>query len=42
MTAIWFGALLVFLIIESQTAAVVSLWFAAGALAAMCWAATAV
>ena len=35
MTAIWFGALLVFLIIESQTAAVVSLWFAAGALAAM-------
>lgn len=35
MTGIWLGALVLFLIIESQTAAVVSLWFAAGALAAM-------
>ena len=35
MTAIWFGALLVFLIIESQSLSVVSIWFAAGALAAM-------
>lgn len=35
MTAIWFVALLVFLIIESQSLSVVSIWFAAGALAAM-------
>lgn len=35
MAGIWLGALLLFLIIEGQTAAVVSLWFAAGALAAM-------
>lgn len=35
MTAVWFGALILFLIIEGQTAAVVSLWFAVGAMAAM-------
>ena len=35
MTGIWFGALLLFLILEGMTAAVVSLWFAAGALVAM-------
>ena len=35
MAGIWLGALVLFLILEGQTAAVVSLWFAAGALAAM-------
>ena len=35
MTGIWLGALVLFLILEGQTAAVVSLWFAAGSLAAM-------
>ena len=35
MTGIWFGALLLFLVLEGMSAAVVSLWFAAGALVAM-------
>lgn len=35
MVAVWFGALVLFLLIESQTVSVVSLWFAAGALAGM-------
>lgn len=35
MAGIWLGALLLFLILEGQTAAVVALWFAAGALVAM-------
>ena len=35
MVAVWFGALVVFLVIEAQTVSVVSLWFAAGSLAAM-------
>lgn len=35
MAGIWLGALVLFLILESQTVAVVSLWFAAGSLAAM-------
>ena len=35
MTGIWFGALLLFLVIEGMSAAVVALWFAAGALVAM-------
>lgn len=35
MIGIWFGAFVVFLLIEAQTVSVVSLWFAAGALAAM-------
>ena len=35
MTGIWLGALVLFLILEGQTAAVVSIWFAAGSLAAM-------
>lgn len=35
MAGIWLGALVLFLILEGQTAAVVSLWFAAGSLAAM-------
>ena len=34
MVAIWVGALVLFLFIEAQSAAVVSLWFAIGALAA--------
>lgn len=35
MAAVWFVALAVFLFIEAQTVSVVSLWFAAGSLAAM-------
>lgn len=35
MVGVWFGALIVFLLIESQTVSVVCLWFAAGALTAM-------
>lgn len=35
MVAVWFGALVVFLVIEAQTVSVVSLWFAAGSLVAM-------
>lgn len=35
MTGIWFGALLLFLVLEGMSAAVVALWFAAGALVAM-------
>ena len=35
MAGIWLGALVLFLILEGQTAAVVSLWFAAGSLTAM-------
>lgn len=35
MVAVWFGALVVFLVIEAQTVSVVSAWFAFGALAAM-------
>ena len=35
MAGIWLGALVLFLILEGQTAAVVSIWFAAGSLAAM-------
>lgn len=34
MVAVWVGALVLFLFIEAQSAAVVSIWFAAGALAA--------
>ena len=35
MIFVWFGAFVVFLILEAQTVSVVSLWFAAGALAGM-------
>lgn len=35
MAGVWLGALVLFLILEGQTAAVVSLWFAAGAMVAM-------
>ena len=35
MTLVWFGFLVVFLILEGATAAMVSVWFAGGALAAM-------
>ena len=35
MVGVWFGALVIFLVIESQTVSVVSMWFAAGALTAM-------
>ncbi len=35
MAGIWLGAIVLFLILEGQTVAVVALWFAAGALAAM-------
>lgn len=35
MAGIWLGALVLFLILEGQTAAVVALWFAAGAMVAM-------
>ena len=35
MTLVWFGLLVVFLILEGATAAMVSVWFAGGALAAM-------
>ncbi len=35
MAGIWLGALVLFLILEGQTAAVVALWFAAGAAVAM-------
>lgn len=35
MAAVWFVALAVFLFIEAQTVSVVSMWFAAGSLAAM-------
>lgn len=35
MTLVWFGLLVVFLILEANTAAMVSVWFAGGALAAM-------
>ena len=35
MTLVWFGLLVAFLIVEGSTAAMVSVWFAGGALAAM-------
>ena len=35
MTLVWFGLLAVFLMLEGATAAMVSVWFAGGALAAM-------
>jgi len=35
MTLVWFGLLAVFLTLEGATAAMVSVWFAGGALAAM-------
>ena len=35
MVGVWFGALVIFLVIEAQTVSVVSMWFAAGALTAM-------
>ena len=35
MAAVWFGAFVVFLLIEAQTVSVVSLWFAGGSLAAL-------
>ena len=35
MTLVWFGHLAVFLMLEGATAAMVSVWFAGGALAAM-------
>lgn len=34
MVGIWFGAFILFLILEANTVAVVALWFAAGSLAA--------
>ena len=35
MTLVWFGLLVFFLLLEGSTAAMVSVWFAGGALAAM-------
>lgn len=35
MTLVWFGLLVVFLLLEASTFAMVSVWFAGGALAAM-------
>ncbi len=35
MTLVWFGLLVLFLLLEGSTAAMVSVWFAGGSLAAM-------